>query len=29
MITIDTGAFLAILNERDPNHQNVKNALNK
>jgi hypothetical protein len=27
MIIIDTGAFLAILNERDPNHQNVKNAL--
>ncbi len=27
MITIDTGAFLAILNHRDPSHQNVQITL--
>jgi uncharacterized protein len=27
MIIIDTGAFLAILNHRDPSHQNVQTAL--
>jgi predicted nucleic acid-binding protein len=27
MIIIDTGAFLAILNHRDPSHQHVQTAL--
>ena len=27
MIIIDTGTFLAILNHRDPNHQNAKVVL--